>query len=113
MKLSEAVIRTAELLGNDRDRDKLEQFIKSLDMRARTEIANESVTDTESIGELFIPSPYDMAYVFHAVSCAFFEREEFSLYNNYKARCDELYRAYARLFNRKNKKTAKKAVGLW
>lgn len=114
MTKSEAVLRAQELIGCEYERSRLTSFIDELDMRAKIDIFNINTPDkTSDNQELAIPAPYDMAYVQYAVAKVNFEREEFSLYNNYYDKAMNLFSAFARLHNRNKSHSAKKVKGLW
>lgn len=114
MTKSEAVLKVQEHIGSEYGRDELMAFIIELDMRARIDILGEDTSENGFKSEqLVLPSPYDMAYVYHAVSKVNFEREEFSLYNNYHELAQELFTSYARLYNRTYGYKVKKVKGLW
>lgn len=114
MTKSEAVLRTLEHIGCEYERSRLSSFITELDLRARIDILGEDTSENISESEqLVLPSPYDMAYVYYAVSKVNFEREEFSLYNNYHELAHDLFSSYARLYNRTNGYKVNKVKGLW
>ncbi len=117
MTRSEAVIRAAGILPDGVDREELRRYIDELDLKARNQMFSNSKKsdgtggDTEDV--LIIPEPYDMAYVFYAVACVWFRREEFELYNNYRELSCNIYNEYMRLFNRGRSGTANKIRNLW
>ena len=114
MTKAEAVIRAAGILPDGVDREELRRYIEELDLKARNDIASSGSLPKDTDNDaLIIPSPYDMAYVFNAVACVWFGREEFELYNNYKKRAYGIYNEYMRIFNRTRSHIPNKIKNLW
>lgn len=114
MTKREAILRAAELIGTELEADKLGRYIDQLDMRAQIDIFGIDVSECRASEDvLVLPPPYDEAYCYYAAAQVNFEREEYELYNNLYSRCQQLYSAYARLYNRNRKSGGHKVTGLW
>lgn len=120
MRINDIAAKVCDLIGNEYDVKKIYTFISELDARAQIDILGKEPLQLDVLSpenenfELVLPSPYDMAYVYYAAARINFEREEFELYNNNYDRAEELYGAYARLYNRRRKSTViNKVKGLW
>ena len=120
MKVNDVVAKVCALVGSDYDVKKIYAFISELDTRAQIDIFGQDPSQINILSveskdfQLALPTPYDMAYVYYAAARINFEREEFELYNNNYERAQELYGAYARLYNRQGARMKRNFVkGLW